>query len=116
PLAPSMLEEGSQEVFGTSLYDPFMITVFPVTEGMKSKIPAVVHVDGTARPQTVQESVNPRYWKLIKQFQEISGVPCLLNTSFNLQEPIVCTPDDAVNTFQRSRVGYLVLERFLASR
>src|SRR5262249_57373942 len=111
-----MLEEYSDQVFGRQEYDPFMITVFPVAEGFKARIPAVVHVDGTARPQTVRRSVNPRYWKLLDAFRERTGVPCLLNTSFNIQEPIVCSPSDAIDTFKRSQVSYLVLERYLVSR
>ncbi|MCT7976482.1 carbamoyltransferase family protein [Laspinema olomoucense] len=116
PLAPSMLEEASCEIFGTDRYDPFMITVFPVVEDMRAKIPAVVHIDGTARPQTVRKEINPRYWKLIKEFECLTGIPCLLNTSFNIQEPIVCTPEDAVNTFLKSQVRYLVLGGCLIDR
>jgi carbamoyltransferase len=110
------LEQASAQVFGTPRHDPFMITVFPVAEEFKSQIPAVVHVDGTARPQTVSEDTNPRYWKLLNDFYRLTGIPCLLNTSFNIQEPIVCTPEDAVNTFLRSKVKYLVLENYLVSR
>lgn len=116
PLAPSVLEEGSARVFGADRRDPYMITVFPVADAMKSRIPAVVHVDGSARPQTVNKDVNPRYWKLINEFDHLAGVPCVLNTSFNIQEPIVCTPQDAVNTFLKSKVSYLVLENYLVSR
>lgn len=116
PLAPSMLAEASESIFGSPRYDPFMVTVFPVVATMKSQIPAVVHVDGTARPQTVREDINPRYWKLLKEFERLAGVPCLLNTSFNIQEPIVCTPADAVNTFRRSRVGCLALQNYLVLR
>jgi carbamoyltransferase len=93
-----------------------MITVFPVLEKEKAAIPAVVHVDGTARPQLVDRQVNPRYYDLIKAFDGLSGVPVLLNTSFNVQEPIVCTPDDAVNTFLNTDVDYLVMENQLVVR
>jgi carbamoyltransferase len=116
PLAPSILEERSADVFGTPRRDPYMITVFPVAADMKARIPAVVHVDGSARPQTVNKDVNRRYWMLLDEFEKISGVPCLLNTSFNIQEPIVCTPEHAINTFLKSRVPYLVLENCLATR
>jgi carbamoyltransferase len=91
-------------------YDPFMITVIQVAEGYKDKIPAVVHVDGTARPQTVVRETNPRYWNLINEFKKITGIPMLLNTSFNVQEPIVCTPQDAINTFNNANFDALVLE------
>jgi carbamoyltransferase len=116
PLAPSMLEEHSGEIFGAPRYDPYMMTVFPVVEELRPKIPAVVHVDGTARPQTVSRQANPRYWKLLTAFRRLTGIPCVLNTSFNIQEPIVCTPLQAVNTFLQSRVGILVLENYLVSR
>ncbi|CAN5850560.1 carbamoyltransferase [soil metagenome] len=113
PLAPSMLEEYGREVFGVEHHDPFMITVIGVAENYKSKIPAVVHVDGTARPQMVNKDVNPRYWNLINEFRKLTGIPMLLNTSFNIQEPIVCTPQDAVNTFNNANFDALVLENNL---
>jgi carbamoyltransferase len=116
PLAPSVLEERSADLFGMPYTDPYMVTVLPVVEEVKPRIPAVVHVDGTARPQTVNRRVNRRYWELLTQFCQLTRVPCLLNTSFNIQEPIVCTPEDAVNTFLRSSVHHLVLENYLVSR
>ena len=90
-----------------------MITVLKVAENYKSKIPAVVHVDGTARPQMVSRKTNPRYWSLINEFKKITGIPMLLNTSFNVQEPIVCTPQDAINTFLNANFDALVLENNL---
>lgn len=116
PLAPSMQEEHGTEVFGVEHHDPFMITVIEVAEEYKAKIPAVVHVDGTARPQMVNKLTNPRYWRLIEEFKKITGIPMLLNTSFNVQEPIVCTPQDAVNTFNNSNFDALVLENNLVLR
>ncbi len=116
PLAPSMLEEHGTEVFGVEHHDPFMITVIEVAEEYKAKIPAVVHVDGTARPQMVNKLTNPRYWRLIDEFKKITGIPMLLNTSFNVQEPIVCTPLNAVNTFNNSNFDALVLESNLVLR
>jgi carbamoyltransferase len=116
PLAPSMLEEASESVFGFDHRDPFMVTVLSVREEMRDAIPAVVHVDGTARPQTVSQTTNPRYWKLIKKFEEVAGVPALLNTSFNIQEPIVCTPEDAIRTFRGAAFDALVLEDHLVLR
>ncbi len=116
PLAPSMLEEHGSEVFGVEHHDPFMITVIEVAEDYKGKIPAVVHVDGTARPQMVNRDVNPRYWRLINEFKKLTGIPMLLNTSFNVQEPIVCTPKDAINTFNNSNFDALVLENNLVIR
>jgi hypothetical protein len=94
PFAPSILAEAAERYFGRALEAPFMITVFPVLPERRGEIPAVVHVDGTARPQLVEKGTNPRYWRLIREFETRTGVPVLLNTSFNVQEPIVCTPRD----------------------
>lgn len=116
PLAPSMHEESSDEVFGVPHRDPFMITVISVAEDYRERIPAVVHVDGTARPQMVSRKTNPRYWSLIDEFKKLTGIPMLLNTSFNVQEPIVCTPQDAVNTFCNANFDALVLEDHLLLR
>ena len=116
PLAPSMQEEHGAEVFGVEHHDPFMITVIQVAEEYKDKIPAVVHVDGTARPQMVNKEVNPRYWNLINEFKKITGIPMLLNTSFNVQEPIVCTPENAINTFRAANFDALVLDNHLVLR
>jgi carbamoyltransferase len=110
PFAPSMLEEAAPRYFGSSLSSPYMLLVAPVTPERRAEIPAVVHVDGTARPQTVSRAEEPLYWELIHEFEKETGVPVLLNTSFNIQEPIVCTPEEAVATFLRSSVDSLVLE------
>lgn len=116
PLAPSMKEEFSAEMFGRPHHDPFMITVLHVAEEYRERIPSVVHVDGTARPQTVSRATNPRYWQLIDEFARLTGVPMLLNTSFNIQEPIVCTPQDAINTFKGANFDGLILENLLVLR
>ena len=116
PLAPSLMEEYGEEVFGVEHHDPFMITVIQVADEYKAKIPAVVHVDGTARPQMVSRDTNPRYWRLIDEFRKLTGIPMLLNTSFNVQEPIVCTPADAINTFRNANFDALVLENNLVIR
>lgn len=116
PLAPSMMEEHGAEVFGVEHHDPFMITVLAVAKEYKDRIPAVVHVDGTARPQMVNREVNPRYWNLINEFKKLTGIPMLLNTSFNVQEPIVCTPQDAISTFKNAQFDALVLENNLVER
>ena len=93
-----------------------MITVLSVLEEERARIPAVVHIDGTARPQTVNPKTNPRYWGLINEFKKLTGVPLLLNTSFNIQEPIVCRPEDAIKTFQSASFDALVLEDHLVMR
>lgn len=116
PFAPSILEEESGNYFETAHPSPFMIFAFKVKPDKASKIPATTHVDGTARPQTVSRETNPRYWNLINRFYQKTGVPVLLNTSFNVQEPIVCTPQEAINCFLRTQVDFLVLNNTLIAR
>jgi carbamoyltransferase len=116
PLAPSMQEESGKEVFGLEHNDPFMITVLSVAENYQERIPAVVHVDGTARPQMVSRETSTRYWNLIEEFRKLTAIPMLLNTSFNVQEPIVCTPQDAIATFRKANFDALVLENNLVLR
>lgn len=113
PFAPSVLEEKSFSYFGNPIPSPFMLFAFKVNPDKLKEIPAVTHVDGTARPQTVSKDTNPQYWNLIKEFEKLTGVPVLLNTSFNVQEPIVCTPEDAIKCFLKTKVDYLVLNNLL---
>ncbi|MBX4211216.1 MAG: carbamoyltransferase [Candidatus Yanofskybacteria bacterium] len=120
PFAPSVLAEHASEYFEMT-GDPwparFMLYVVPVRSEKQTIVPAITHVDGTARPQMVYESATPRYWKLIKAFAKKTGVPMVMNTSFNLKgEPIVNTPEDALSTFQRSGMDILVLENFIVYR
>jgi carbamoyltransferase len=110
PFAPSVKAEKAAEYFEIEQSSPFMTIIVPVRDERKSVIPAVTHVDGTARPQTVERNVNPRYWAVLDRFEALTGVPVLLNTSFNIQEPIVCTPDEALATFSRSGVDALALQ------
>jgi carbamoyltransferase len=105
-----MLEEAVPRYFGANLTSPYMLLVAPVLPTRRPEIPAVLHIDGTARPQTVSRAEEPLYWDLIREFEKRTGVPALLNTSFNIQEPMVCTPEEAVSTFLRSGVDSLVLE------
>jgi carbamoyltransferase len=114
PFAPSILAEKADEYFEYYYKSPFMLFTFPVKKDLADKIPAVVHVDRTARPQAVLKETNPRYWSLINEFYKITGIPLILNTSFNVQEPIVCTPQEAINTFINTKVDYLILEDFMA--
>jgi carbamoyltransferase len=116
PFAPSILEEKHSEYFVNSVSSPFMLFAFDVKSDKKNVIPAVTHVDGTARPQTVDKDTNPLYWGLIREFENITGVPVILNTSLNVQEPIVCTPEEAVNCFLRTETDCLVLHHFLVNR
>ena len=106
PFAPSVLVEHYKEYFDTTQPSPYMSRIMPVTS---DAIPGVTHVDGTARIQTVQREFNPRYYDLINAFYALTGVPMLLNTSFNCQEPIVETPEDAVATFNKCGLDILVI-------
>ncbi len=117
PFAPSMLAERAGEYLENASDSPFMILTFPVKPEKRSVIPAVTHVDGSARPQTVEEDVNPLYWRLIREFEKRTGVPVIMNTSFNLRgEPIVCSPTDAVRTFFSSGMDALVLGCYLVEK
>jgi carbamoyltransferase len=116
PFAPSVLEERAAEFFDLPGPSPFMLCTAPVRSAMKGVIPAVVHVDGSARVHTVDGHSNPRYRRLLEAFADKTGVPVLLNTSFNVNEPIVCTPTDAVTSFLRTEVEWLVMENLLARR
>ncbi len=113
PFAPSILEERATEFFEQYQPSPFMLFTFPVRPSQRPRIPAVTHVDGSARPQGVTAEANPRYYRLIRRFGELTGIPVLLNTSFNVQEPIVCSPEDALATFRGCEMNYLVLDDFL---
>lgn len=114
PFAPSMLVEKYDEFFDAKAISPFMILSFPVREEKKDVIPAATHVDGTARPQTVDKRFNESYWNIIDNFYQITGVPVVVNTSFNLKgEPIVRTPYDAIRTFFTSGLDVLALGDFL---
>ncbi|MFA5350594.1 MAG: carbamoyltransferase N-terminal domain-containing protein [Candidatus Omnitrophota bacterium] len=117
PYAPAVLEERADEFFEMRCKSPFMLLAPKVKEGKRTLIPGVVHVDGTARVQTVSKDTNPRFWQLIKDFENITGVPIVLNTSFNLRrEPIVCSPEDAVGSFRKSKMDCLVLENYVVDK
>jgi carbamoyltransferase len=109
PFAPSVAVEALDDYFVGAVPDPFMIQVYPVRPDKREVIPAVTHVDGSGRLQTVSRESNPRYWSLIQAFGRISGVPVLLNTSFNENEPIVLTPDEALDCFLRTDMDVLVM-------
>jgi carbamoyltransferase len=116
PFAPSILKEYVSEYF-TKVEDvPFMEKVFPIKPEKYAVIPAVTHVDGTGRLQTVDKEVSPRYYALIDRFREKTGVPILLNTSFNENEPIVNTPAEALDCFLRTNMDMLVLENCIVER
>jgi carbamoyltransferase len=116
PFAPSILKEYTSEYFEKVEDVPFMEKVFPIRKEMREKIPAVTHVDGTGRLQTVHKDISPRYYNLIDTFRKATGVPILLNTSFNENEPIVNTPAEALDCFLRTKMDMIVLENCLIER
>jgi carbamoyltransferase len=116
PFAPSILLEATGEYFEQDYPDPFMIKVYPIRKEKRGTIPAVTHVDGTGRLQTVSREENPLYYGLIQEFARLTGVPVVLNTSFNENEPIVCTPEEALNCFLRTRMDVLVMGSFMLER
>jgi carbamoyltransferase len=116
PFAPSILLEKTGEYFEKDYPDPFMIKVYPIKPEKRAVIPAVTHVDGTGRLQTVRREDNPLYWQLIKEFENLTGVPVVLNTSFNENEPIVCTPKEALDCFLRTKMDVLVLGSYVVTR
>ena len=116
PFAPSILENYVEDYFEITEKSPFMEKVFPIKKEMQKLIPAVTHVDGTGRLQTVNRINSPKYYNLINQFFKKSGVPMLLNTSFNENEPIVNKPIEALNCFLRTEMDVLVMENFMIKR
>jgi carbamoyltransferase len=116
PFAPSVMKEFAHEYFEmpAGMDAPFMLLVPKVREDKRGVIPAVTHHDGTGRVQTVTEEHNGRYYRLIRAFHELTGVPVVINTSFNVRgEPIVCTPRDAYHTFVHTGIDVLVIGDFI---
>ena len=109
PFAPSILAEATGEYFEKAFPSPFMTQAYSVRPEKRDAIPAPTHVDGTGRLQTVTQEANPRYWRLIREFANLTGVPVVLNTSFNDNEPIVCRPEEAIECFLRTKMDVLVL-------
>jgi carbamoyltransferase len=116
PFAPSVLEERAAEWFEDGAASPFMLKTCHVRREKQALVPAITHVDGTARQQTVSKDTNPKYWKLIQSFEKKTGIPILVNTSFNENEPIVNTPGEAISCFVRNDMDVLALGPFLVQR
>jgi len=117
PFAPAVLAERSAEIFEGEEESPFMLLAKKVHPEWRDKIPAIVHVDGTARVQTVRESQNPLFYRLLKEFEALTGVPVLLNTSFNIRgEPIVETPENALDCYLSTGMDYLAMHDLLISK
>jgi carbamoyltransferase len=116
PFAPSILREEVSEWFEQDDDVPFMMQVFQIRPNHREAIPAVTHVDGSGRLQTVHKETNPRYYRLIEKFRDITDIPMVLNTSFNENEPVVCYPEEALKCFLRTKMDLLVLENFWIAR
>ena len=116
PFAPSVLREAVPAWFEQDAEVPFMMQVFQIREAQRRLVPAVTHVDGSGRLQTVSHDTNPRYYKLIENFHELTGVPMVLNTSFNENEPVVCMPEEALDCFLRTKMDVLVMGDWLVRR
>ncbi|HLC81251.1 MAG TPA: carbamoyltransferase [Candidatus Nanoarchaeia archaeon] len=121
PFAPVVCEDDALNYFDCDIPIPrptdFMLMVYPIKKEWRKKIPAVTHVDGSGRLQTIRREINPLYYDLIKEFGKISGIPILINTSFNIRgEPIVCTPEDAYNCMMGTGIDCLVMDNYLIWR
>jgi len=116
PFAPVILKEKTEEWFERGEEVPFMEKVYNIREEKRELIPAVCHIDGTGRLQTISYEMNPKYYNLIKEFDRLTGVPILLNTSFNENEPIVNTPKEAIDCFLRTKMDTLVIKNYYISR
>lgn len=113
PFCPSILSERVGEYFTLEYPSPFMVMAYDIRPEQQARIPAVTHGDGTGRLQTVEKDINPLYWNLIRSFEKLTGVPVLINTSFNENEPVVDTPQQAVDCFLRTQMDVLVAGSFL---
>ncbi len=117
PFAPSIIWERQQEYFDLDIPSPYMLMVSDILKEKRHLIPSVTHVDGTGRLQTVMKELNPTFYKLIEKFNEITGVPIVLNTSFNIRgEPIVETPDDAIRCFLGTGIDELYISSFYVQK
>jgi len=121
PFAPVILREHSKKYFITDKNIPvsadYMLMVYPFKKSVQKLVPAVVHVDGSGRLQTIDLKSNPKYYQLINSYYKKTGIPLILNTSFNVKgEPIVCTPQDAIKCFLNTEIDYLVINNYLIKK
>ena len=116
PFAPSVLEEAVADWFEEDDAVPFMMQVFQIRQEKRTLIPAVTHVDGSGRLQTVYRQTNPLYYRLIEGFRDLTGVPMVLNTSFNENEPVVCEPQEALACFLRTQMDVIVMGSVFVER
>jgi len=116
PFAPSILAESAGEFFEDAQPSPFMTFAYPLRPEKRQALPAATHVDGTCRLQTVTHDENPRFWKLIREFANLTGMPAVVNTSFNDNEPIVCSPGEAIDCFRRTHMDVLVMGNYVVRK
>ena len=117
PFAPAVLIEETKKYFEINQKSPHMLIACKVNKKVKNKIPAVVHVDETCRVQTVSNDTNPHFYNLIKSFKNITGIPVLLNTSFNVKgQPIVNNPDQAIKTFKNTNIDVLIIGNYILKK
>jgi carbamoyltransferase len=117
PFCPSMLDRVAPQMFGMDHPAPFMTFTFDVVDEWKTRVPEVVHEDGTARAQAVKKETHPRYYALLEEMEKLTGNGVVLNTSLNRRgEPVVCTPEDALNMFYGSDLQYLIMEDVLVRK
>jgi carbamoyltransferase len=119
PFCPVILAEEVENWFEVKKQTPssaHMLLAYPIKENLKNKIPSALHVDGTCRIQALSKENNSRFYTLISEYNKITGVPIMINTSFNDREPIVCTPTDAVKTFLKTEIDYLAIGDFLVHK
>ena len=116
PFAPSIMAEHVADYFEQTASSPAMLMVYPIKPSRRAEVPAVTHIDGTGRLQTVTREANPKYYRLIEKFYELTNVPMVLNTSFNENEPIVCTPRDAIDCFLKTRMDVLYIGNFVVRK
>ena len=116
PFAPSVLREAVPDWFELDGDVPFMMQVYPIRAEKRALIPAVTHVDGSGRLQTVHAETHPLYHRLIRSFHGLTGVPMVLNTSFNENEPVVCRPEEALDCFLRTKMDLLIIGHWAVER
>ena len=117
PFCPSVLSEYQEEITGSNHPSPYMTFSFTITPAWREKIREAVHVDNTARPQIVDHKTNPLYYNLLQKFHKLTGLPVLINTSLNRRgEPMVCSPQDAINMFYGSGLEYLVMGNYVIKK
>ena len=116
PFAPAVLSERQSEIFENAHPSPYMLHVYKIRSNWQERLQAVNHVDNTGRIQTVSRASNPLFYALIKEFDALTGIPVLLNTSFNENEPIVCNPAEAISCFLRTKMDVLVVGNFFCKK